>query len=41
MALWLTILNFSVSKEEDVETGHDIVPDGYNIGRYASFLGLC
>ncbi|KAH9935389.1 uncharacterized protein B0H18DRAFT_412142 [Fomitopsis serialis] len=26
-------LFLAVSKEEDVETGHDIVPDGYNIGR--------
>ncbi|KAH9831228.1 uncharacterized protein C8Q71DRAFT_310451 [Rhodofomes roseus] len=26
-------LFLAVSKEEDVETGHDITPDGYNVGR--------
>lgn len=29
-----------MSKEEDVEKGHDIVPDGYNIGRCVPFARL-
>lgn len=30
------VINHSVSQEEDAEDGHDIVPNGYDIGRYVA-----
>ena len=33
MVSWAVLHIYRVSKEENVEEGHTIIPDGYNIGR--------